>query len=399
MPSSAVTAWSAIVALSNQEDMEPDFNLMADCLMAMGLSAAAALSRSWSLIPPKEEVWRQALRSWTQKINGSESVRSSGSAEQIAWCSSNLHPTDLQDRLSLNQQLENVQNLVDSGSLKQASEQLAQIAYQQKLPSNLCNRVAMLKEQEQDFWQAECWYRTSLKSVREQPLAWFGLAATLLAQNAADEALEASSVGLQFHPTHPWGLKLQQRALTALGATCALQRLEAESLLPLAIDNGLLSSDQVPATQYVKASKISLQGKLAIANLLPPDKPIIWLIGLEAPDILLWLEANQAIPGAICLQSFGSPDVDAKLSASGSQFSLVCESDRPYYWINHMSSLPDLAIVAESHAKQCNRALQRVMQGNTVSILACQGFVELPESIESLQLSSQLVLFRRSDKK
>lgn len=109
---------------------------------------------------------------------------------------------------------------------------LRRLVAQDGLACNACNRLGVTAFRRGDLWQAERWFRTSLRQNVAQGVVWFELARVLRLQRQHDEALEAAEAGLGYAPGHPWGLKLRTRILLEVGGWRTLAVLADYDVLP-----------------------------------------------------------------------------------------------------------------------------------------------------------------------
>jgi tetratricopeptide (TPR) repeat protein len=345
--------WAALVAAidSDTAGSEPDFDRLADCLMAAGLASLSARCRAWGLLPPPESQWRIAIEHWTELIRQTS-------------IDTQPEPAGLETTQA---ELNRIDALASAGSLQEACDRLGQLAYQQGLPPHLCNRMGMLLHQMGDYWQAERWYRTSLKGQDGQMNAWFGLAVTLLAQQAADEALEAAQLGLQLQPCHPWGLKLQQRSLTELRAAHSLELLNLTQQLPFPLDLELIESwkqhSDWPSITF------SLSERLAWGHALHNSTSHVWLIGIDSAAGLNQLISEKILGESLVVKCFGCRDFErfrTELKAPA----CALESFSAFYHLSLQASFPDLAIIGPSGTNRCPRALAGLINESKAFLLA-----------------------------
>jgi tetratricopeptide (TPR) repeat protein len=109
---------------------------------------------------------------------------------------------------------------------------LRRLVAQAGLAPTACNRLGVTAFRRGDPWQAERWFRTSLRQNVAQAVVWFELARVLRLQRQHDEALEAAEAGLVYAPAHPWGLKLRTRILLEVGGWRTLAVLADYDALP-----------------------------------------------------------------------------------------------------------------------------------------------------------------------
>ncbi|MEI8250455.1 MAG: hypothetical protein WCF98_04730 [Synechococcus sp. ELA057] len=340
MPFCSAPSLSAAERIDQELASEaPDFQALAQTLMGCGMAAEAATCHSWSLLPPDPALWQQALRNWKRRIGVTEPLASAPPAA-----------ADRSDGAA-EAELQAIQALFEAGDASAACARITRLSHDSSLPPHLCNRAAMLHASSGDFWQAERWYRTSLVQQAAQVQPWFGLAAALQQQGACDEALEAASTGLGQHPDHPWGLKLRQHALQALGARQTLRRLADEGQLPFPLP----PDQQEPAQGFAAIAHfntLALRHKLQLQAMLQGEPRRIWCVGPASFKVLQWLDAQGILPSGTHVQVFADPDADLQpLGADGPAWQK--EPSLPLYRLRHQESPPGLTILAPTRNAAC----------------------------------------------
>jgi len=361
--------WDALLDPFQKGDMsQPSFSDLADCLMAAGMAAEASRCRAWGLLEPPELEWKEAIREWNSVFQ--EADKSLGQA-----CSEpNTNPAST-SRDPEQIELMQVKALVDQGRLQEACDQLGRLSHQKGLPPNLCNRMAMLLEQKGDFWESESWYRTSLSSQTQQPSAWFALAANLLNQHVADEALEASQIGLELHPRHPWGLKLRQRSLMELKAGFDLDQLQIDQQLPFPIDPETLEAlKQEPSWSEFN---LSLPERLAWRHALRKSSSTVWTISLQSPAILERLASLELFGSDLRVMAFGCANAE-RFHQSLASLSFHLDAFGPTYQMRQCLAEPGLAIIGLSKQNCCPLALATCLNNPAIALLVRDGEIMEP---------------------
>lgn len=323
----------------------PDFAAIAATLMGLGLAAEAARCHGWSLLPPGEAEWRQALQGWSQRIGCQQAEAPDSTIQQ------HLNPA----AADLEVELQAIQGLMDAGDLPAACERMTRLSHSSALPANLCNRAGMLHAALGDHWQAERWYRTSLVQQQAQVQPWLGLAGALLQQQAFDEALEAVQVALNLYPDHPWGLKLQQHALQGLGARQVLLRLAELGQLPFGLE--ALPTAHSPGFDAASAPALGLSDKLRLQPLLQAEPLRLWVVGAGGHQLLQWLAQQRLLPCRCHVQVFADPDADLHRLATPEGTTLELEPSLPLYRLRQQQALPAFTILTFPGRTACPQAI------------------------------------------
>ncbi len=224
-----------------------------------------------------------------------------------------------------------------------------------------CNRLGVTAFRRGDAWQAERWFRTSLRQTVAQAVVWFELARVLRLQRQHDEALEAAEAGLGYAPDHPWGLKLRARILLEVGGWRTLQVLDDHGALP--DDEELRQASRRTPLPRLQAWRRSPPPPPGLAVRLPLRQRLQAIGRLEvihgrtlAP--LLWARTHDLLPAGLPVQPWASRDpvaVRERLEAAD----LVPDSERGLW---SAEAIPPLApppgrqrlVVLE---RGCNRLL------------------------------------------
>jgi len=186
-----------------------------------------------------------------------------------------------------------------------------------------CNRLGVTAFRRGDAWQAERWFRTSLRHTVAQAVVWFELARVLRLQRQHDEALEAAEAGLGYDPHHPWGLKLRMRILLEVGGWDTLQALETHDALP--DDDELRRAWQATPLPRLQAwgrprpPAPGLAQRLALRQRLQALDRVEVLFG-RGLGPLLWARAHDLLPAGLPVQPWASRDpvgVRQRLEAAG----------------------------------------------------------------------------------
>jgi hypothetical protein len=262
-----------------------------------------------------------------------------------------------------------------------ACKKMSEMAHIHSLAPGLCNRAAMLYESIADYWEAERWYRTSLSQQPSQIQPWFGLASTLLSQRADDEALEAAVCGLNNQPGHPWGLKLQQRALTNLQAIETLKDLNKKQWLPSGMPSEFGHSESRVDTSFQghwDEPALSLQQRITIKAHLSASTPLVWCIGSGSHKVLSWLRDQHLLSSSSRVQIFGDPDADI-----AAQTSLLdgfdLDRSKPMYWVKHVGCSPDIVIVCQPRSDVLPVMLSELLRSPSTIVVADHSVgIELP---------------------
>ena len=371
--------WNALLDPYQKGDLDqPSFSGLADCLMAAGMAAEASRCRSWGLLEPPESEWKQALRQWDSSFQEAAFQDPSFQDSHQSLDQPGPEPSSkpaAPSRDPEQTELLHIQALVDQGRLQEACDHLGQLSHQLGLPPNLCNRMAMLLEQKGDAWESERWYRTSLSSQTQQPQAWFALAANLLSQNVADEALEASQLGLELHPRHPWGLKLRQRSLTELKAGFDLEQLQREDQLPFPIDPETLEAlKQEPSWGDFN---VSLPQRLAWRHALRKSSSTVWTIGLQSPTILERLASLELFGSDLRVMAFGCANAE-RFHQSLASLSFHLDAFGPTYQMRQCLEQPGLAIIGLPKQNCCPLALATCLNNPAIALLVRDGEIMEP---------------------
>lgn len=174
-----------------------------------------------------------------------------------------------------------------------------------------CNRLGVMAFRRGDAWQAERWFRTSLREIPSQGVVWFELARVLRLQRQHDEALEAAEAGLGYLPDHPWGLKLRARILLEVGGWRTLQLLQSYDALPE--DDDLRQAWQAsPLPRLAAWARPRPQAQGLAVRLSLRQR----LQGLERLDVvfgrglvpLLWARSHDLLPAGLPVQPWASRD-------------------------------------------------------------------------------------------
>lgn len=207
---------------------------------------------------------------------------------------------------------------------------LRHLAVRSGLEPPACNRLGVTAFRRGDAWQAERWFRTSLRQDVAQAVVWFELARVLRLQRQHDEALEAAEAGLGFAPGHPWGLRLRARILLEVGGWRTLEVLDELGALP--DDDELRQSWGRTPLARRQAWRRSAPPPPGLAVRLPLRQRLQAVGRLEvihgrslAP--LLWARAHDLLPAGLPVQPWASRDpvgVRERLEEAG----LVPESER-----------------------------------------------------------------------
>ena len=313
--------------LSVSEPSETQFLQLADQLTGLGMAREAAMARSWAFLPPSRQELRNALLRWDGLIRNPLAVKQLDSRSQQAPL------------------LKHVQELVDQSRLDDALHLLETVARQNALAPHLCNKLGYLYEYRGDHWMAECWYRTSLNTQPLQVQTWLMLASVLLKQQAADEALECAQQALKLHHSHPWGLKLQARAMDHLcSGPQTLSELRSPGSLPL------------PALMLLSATFAEQHQRSVLA------------IGPGSLSALFWLEElARAGPAPLELTIMGcalEPAMQDALTSMG--FHL--KGCMPLYHLATVET-PDLLVLSLDRLPGCSRLLSPVLVGASTPVL------------------------------
>lgn len=365
MPGSlALHQWETIldqlsrpIADQAPEQLETQFEALADLLSALGMASESAQARSWTLVPPPHQEWQQQLQRWDQSLRNPLAIQ---------------HLNTRSDQAAA---LQHVEHLLDQGMTREALVILETLAADNQYPAHLCNKLGYLHERNRDYWQAERWYRTSLHANPTQVQTWCTLAACLLQQEAADEALECAQQALALHPNHPWPLKLQQRALLKLGASSQLAGLKQRNLLPLEelpqADPWLHRQSQDPFARRDPAIP-DLAALMALRSCLSERNPQIWAIGAESLALLHWLGQHGLAHGQPTpVQHFGGFASEAERSQL-EQTGLRCPPSLPLYRMRELSGPPALLVVSLQHLPGCPLPIGTRLH-NSATALLCHG--------------------------
>ena len=372
--------WNSLIDPYQKGEMDqPSFSGLADCLMAAGMAAEASRCRAWGLLEPSEAEWKQALRQWDSVFRDDVFRESDESLNQTGTGPSSGPVTPNQDPGQT--ELLQIQALVDQGRLQEACDKLGRLSHQQGLPPNLCNRMAMLLAQKGDAWEAERWYRTSLASQIQQPQTWFGLAANLLDQHVADEALEACQIGLELNPSHPWGLKLRQRTLIELKAGFALEQLQLDHQLPFPMDPETLEAlKQEPRLVELN---LSLPDRLAWRHALRKRSSTIWTIGLQSPAILERLASQELFGSDLRIMAFGCANPE-RFQQSLASLSFHLDAFAPTYQLSQCLEKPGLAIIGLLKQSCCPLALAACLSNHAISLFVRESEIMDPPGRQRL---------------
>lgn len=353
---------NAAAWLAEQLDVQtPDFAAIAAMLMGLGLAAEAARCHGWSLLPPGDDEWRQALLDWIGRIGSQQSG------------------------IGVEAELKAIQRLMDGGDLQAACERMTQLSHESDLPANLCNRAGMLHAALGDLWQAERWFRTSLVQQQAQVQPWLGLASVLLRQQAFDEALEAAQVGLSLYPDHPWGLKLQQHALHGLGAYQVLHQLAECGQLPFALESLAETSPDGP--EPAAFSVLGLQQKLHLQALLNGDPLHLWVVGAGGHLGLQWLADQCLLPPRCHVWVFADPDADVQGLGAPRGTSIQMECSLPLYRMRQQQQLPSFTILTLPRGDACPQAIGPLLAHCAPLLVDCR--VPLHPSEHQVTLSTE----------
>jgi len=207
---------------------------------------------------------------------------------------------------------------------------LRRLAARTGLEPPACNRLGVTAFRRGDAWQAERWFRTSLRQEVAQAVVWFELARVLRLQRQHDEALEAAEAGLGYAPGHPWGLKLRVRILLEVGGWRTLQVLEELGATP--DDDELRQACSRSPLARLQAWRRPAPPAPGLAVRLPLRQRLQAVGRLEvihgrrlAP--LLWARSHDLLPAGLPVQPWASRDpvaVKERLEEAG----LVPETER-----------------------------------------------------------------------
>jgi tetratricopeptide (TPR) repeat protein len=312
--------------LSSTEPSEPQFLQLADQLTGLGMAREAATARSWTYLPPSQQDLRNTLLRWDGLIRNPLVVRQLDSRSQQA---------------SL---LQHVQELADQSRLDDALYLLETLARQNAFAPHLCNKLGFLYEQRGDHWMAERWYRTSLNTQPLQLQTWLMLASVLLKQHAADEALECVQKALNLHVSHPWGLKLQARALEHLRS--------------------------FPRTtpQLQSPGPMPLSALMLIRSRLAQFQRSVWAIGPGSLSALFWLEdlvkSGPSPPDLTIIACSPEPAIQDALTSLG----FHVKGCLPLYHLANAEP-PGLLVLSLEQLPGCPRLLSSILIGASTAVL------------------------------
>ncbi|MCP9790342.1 hypothetical protein [Vulcanococcus limneticus] len=322
-----VTDLAALAEALGQDDRAAGAcEAVADWLMGLGHAAQAARWRSWSLLRPAEAQWRAGL------------------VELEALLDAPRRGAELADPLA-------------------TRDRLAARAHAAGLPAQLCRSVAVLEEEHGDPWEAERWYRASLRAQRAQPLVWLLLARLLLQQGWTDEALLAVETGLQLAPGHPWGLKLRGHALLATRAWVSLAELERCGALPAELDLPGERHRRQPRPLWPGPAPSPLPLPLLLAlrrDLL--RRPALWLLlhsRRAAPCV--WAAEQELLPPDLLIQPIASRDPLAVRQALGTM-PCRCQPEETSGLLYDLPAPVGLVVVERPLGRGLHRALGLLRQ-------------------------------------
>ncbi len=285
---------------------------VADALLGLGLTAAAARWRSWALLPPPPpqlaaaiaEV-RQELVRYAPESDGQLPVDPVAAARQVLA---------LQLALPAASQVAAwARALLAAGDGAAAVELLQRQAVAGGLQPDHCNAIASALLQLEQWWEAERWLCTSLSRQRNQPRPWFLLARLLLQQGVLDEAFEAVQQGLARDPTSDWGRNLRARILLAGGSWRSYDLLTADPQ-GLPSDPALRQDLQDNAQRHrlshrtaadAPTADLPLGERLRLRHLFPRDGLVVVLHG-HPTGALHWCLAQELLPAGLEVQPVAS---------------------------------------------------------------------------------------------
>lgn len=305
-------------AASAEPEPEPalaaDCERLADVLLGLGATAAAARWRTLALLSPspgqlaaalddaREQLARLGLPAGDGSVNPPSADPLAAARRAVAGQGS-LPPAS--------QVAVWARALLAAGEGSAAVELLQRQAHGGGLQPDHCNAVASALLQQEQWWEAERWLCTSLTHHRNQPRPWFQLARLLLQQGVLDEALEAVQQGLALDPRSDWGRNLRGRILLEGGSWRSYDLLAAS---PEA-----LPDDPAPRRDLQEQRRrwsrqglgsgpmkeVSLSHRLQWRRLLQPEGLVVLLHGHHG-DPLCWCRGQELLPEAVPVQPVAS---------------------------------------------------------------------------------------------
>ncbi|MCP9917486.1 hypothetical protein [Cyanobium sp. ATX 6F1] len=390
----------AAAALAGEPD-PADCEVLAERLVAVGATAAAARWRTWGLLPPVADQLLEGIGEATlQLLEGGERPTAPPPRSET-WkglqqrLDEGAHPAELEgwvrrlrEEPSPGKQslMELSQRLLAAQAPRAALAALDPLMREALEDPLLATRLAQVQRACGNAHQGELWSRLSLKAQPDQPLMWFQLARLLLDQGALDEALECAEAGLGYAASHPWGLKLRANALAASRGWTTYERLRELGALP--DDAAFLDSLDRERLRLQRRASLgrrwpeppALDARLRLRNLLKTVEAGVVLIQGRHGEALRWLlEAGAwtTPPEVIPVASRDPFRVAEALGAAG--FSV--QAERPLRRLSELERI-DLTVIERPAGRHLPLLLRSALLGSSLRgaglVLAPVGLIQLP---------------------
>jgi tetratricopeptide (TPR) repeat protein len=374
-----------------------DCDLLAERLVAVGATAAAARWRTWGMLPAATDQLLEAIgEASLQLLEGGGSLRARSPMSET-WRSlqqrldEGAPPAELEgwvQRLKDDPTpgkealMELSQRLLAAEAPRAALAALDPLMREAVVDALLANRLAQVQRACGNTHQGELWSRLSLKAQPDQPLVWFQLARLLLDQGVLDEGLECAEAGLGYAPSHPWALKLRANALATSRGWHTYERLRERGGLPA--DADFVASLDAERSRFQRRSTLgrrrpeplALDARLRLRSLLKPVKEPIGLLWARSGEALRWLlEAGAwSTPPEVIPHASRDPfRVAEELTAAG----FTVRAERPLRRLNDLERI-DLTVIERPPGHRLPLLLGSQLRGPGL-VLAPVGLVRLSE--------------------
>lgn len=375
-----------------------DCTALAERLVAVGASAAAARWRTWGLLPPGADQLQKGIAEATTHLleageQASEAepplpenwrallewITAGGTAQELETQVRQLMKRPLPGRGGL---IGISEQLLAAGAPRAALVVLDPLMGQAPGDATLCNRLAVVQRACGNAHQGELWSRLSLRAQPNQPLMWFQLARLLLDQQAINEALECAEAGLGYAPGHEWGLKLRANALAASRGWTTYDQLRETGGLP---DDPEFVADLDRHRQRWQGRRglggranpppLPLDTRLRLRTLLRQVSSPVALVHGRSGDSLQWLLESGAWSEPPELLPVGSRDPLRVQALSAGGFSVQQERS-----VRHLAALDglDLIVVERPPGKHLPLGLGAALRSSAL-VLAPVGLVQMKE--------------------
>ena len=350
--------------LADAEGPDPDdCEALAERLVAVGASAAAARWRSWGLLPPgPNQLQKDITEATTHLLERGEQASEAEPPLPETWRA-------LLERIAAGAEVQGLEaqmrelmlgplpgrggligtseQLLSAGAPRAALVVLDPLMGQAPGDASLCTRLAVVQRACGNAHQGELWSRLSLRAQPNQPLMWFQLARMLLDQQAIDEALECAEAGLGYAPGHEWGLKLRANALAASRGWTTYNELKEKGGLP---DDPTFVADLDRHRQRWQGRRglgghqgpppLPLDTRLRLRTLLRQVSSPVALVHGRSGGILQWLLESGAWSEPPEVLPLGSSDPLRIQALAATGFSVQQERS-----VRHLAALDGLDLI------------------------------------------------------